>query len=84
MPSATPPEIEPENIPRNIPARETAQAWFRRTGHCHGCGNPGAYCTCTRNQPCGCSELHEMGSARLPDALDQFTPPVSVDQEAMW
>lgn len=37
--------------------------WFRRTGHCGQCGNPGTYCTCTYTAPCGCAQLHEVGSA---------------------
>lgn len=38
-------------------------AWFVRTGHCGQCGNPGTYCTCTYTAPCGCAQLHEVGSA---------------------
>jgi hypothetical protein len=64
---------------------ESHEDFFRRTGHCGQCGGPGVYCTCTPGKPCGCQGLHEMGSARLPDALDVFMPEVaSVDQETMW
>jgi hypothetical protein len=54
--------------------------WYRETGHCGHCGDPGVFCTCTASDPCGCSELHEMGSARLPDALEAFMPVVRVEQ----
>lgn len=49
--------------------------WYRRTGHCGQCGNPGMYCTCgtAKRDRCGCHELHQVGSGLRPDALDQFT-----------
>jgi hypothetical protein len=50
--------------------RFNALEWFRRTGHCGKCGNPGSYCTCTT--PCGCADQHEVGSGLGEDALDQF------------
>lgn len=49
------------------------RAWFERTGHCGQCGQPGTYCTCTDRRPCGCRDLHVMGSGLGADALDQFT-----------
>lgn len=59
--------------------------WFNRTGHCGRCGNPGVYCTCSESSPCGCRGLHDMGSARLPDALEQFMPDIiHVDQENLF
>lgn len=39
-----------------------AVTWFERTDHCHGCGQPGAYCFCTEARPCGCGHLHTMGA----------------------
>jgi hypothetical protein len=60
-------------------------AWFKRTGHCGQCGNPGNYCTCPPTKPCQCHELHEMGSGLTPDALEQFaTVPVSDNQEGLF
>lgn len=63
-------------------------AWFERTGHCGGCGNPGNYCTCTTANPCGCRALHPMSSANREDALAQFSdaPPsiISDEQEALF
>ena len=49
---------------------EPADAFYRRTGHCGVCGNPGTYCTCRK--PCGCAALHEVGSAYRPGALAAF------------
>lgn len=45
-------------------------AWFQRTRHCGGCGQPGNYCRCTT--PCGCHELHQVGSGLIPEALQAF------------
>jgi hypothetical protein len=63
-------------------------AWFGATGHCGGCGQPGVFCLCTETAPCGCRDLHEMGSGRVEGALDQFAdrPPVTVsdDQQELF
>jgi hypothetical protein len=65
-------------------------AFYRRTAHCGGCGNPGTYCTCRKGEACGCADLHEMGSAYRPGALGQFlddfgefptAPPVVSDDQ---
>jgi hypothetical protein len=82
-----PAEIGAENIPKNIPATwaGTDSEWFERTGHCGRCGNPGEYCTCTKGNPCGCADLHDMGSARLPAALEAFMPViVTIDQPDLF
>lgn len=73
-----------------MPAKRTTSrpddvAWFERTAHCGLCGNPGDYCTCTDSTPCGCYQLHVVGSARLPDALDQFQPDaVAIEQDDLF
>lgn len=58
-----------ERTPRDID-------WFHRTEQCGYCGNPGTFCICTEADPCGCRDLHDMGSASLPDALEAFMPNV--------
>lgn len=60
-----------------------AVEWFTRTGHCHGCGQPGNFCLCRDSEPCGCRAYHPMGSGREPDALGQFVeaPP---DQDGLF
>lgn len=70
----------PENIPGNIPA-ESPETWFQRTGHCHGCGQPGAFCLCRKR--CGCAAFHDVGSGLEPDAIYQFAdePAVIVDAD---
>lgn len=50
--------------------------WFRRTGHCHGCDQPGTYCQCVEAAPCGCRGLHPMGSGLAADAVETFADPV--------
>ena len=50
----------------------TDSEWFAATGHCGHCGDPGDYCTCTATDPCGCRDLHVMGSARVKGALEAF------------
>jgi hypothetical protein len=49
-----------------------AVTWFERTDHCHGCGQPGAYCLCTEARPCGCAHLHVMGSGVSADPAVVF------------
>lgn len=56
-----------------------AVAWYQRTGHCHACGQPGAYCLCTSE--CPCHELHPVGAGRAPDALDAFAEVVISDDQ---
>lgn len=57
--------------------------WYNRTGHCGACGQPGSYCKC--RTPCGCRDLHDVGSGLLPDALEQFMPTiVSSEQEELF
>lgn len=59
--------------------------WFGNTRHCGRCGNPGDYCICSEREPCGCRELHPMGSALLADALDSFADvPISDDQQELF
>lgn len=66
-------------------------AYYKATGHCGQCGNPGGYCTCWPNRPCGCKELHPIGSARDPDALaafrqnpDDAPPVIQPDQQGLF
>lgn len=61
-----------------------AVTWFERTYHCHGCGQPGAYCLCTDARPCGCAHLHTMGSGIGADAAEVFAEPVSDDQQELF
>jgi hypothetical protein len=79
QPVEPPPPPGPVDRPGSVSSE--AEAWFRRTGHCHDCGQPGGYCQCGR--PCACSALHEHGSGRLPGALDQFAEvsPVAVGDD---
>jgi hypothetical protein len=72
-----------DQLPNDVGAMSDA-AWFERTAHCGRCGQPGAYCTCTAGSPCGCRELHLMGSAREPAAIATFAEPVAVDQDALF
>ena len=59
--------------------------WYRETGHCGYCGDPGVFCTCTEADPCGCRDLHDMGSARLPGALEAFMPAVvQIEQDDLF
>lgn len=58
--------------------------WFERTGHCGGCGQPGAYCLCTEKTPCGCRALHEMGSGRDADPAEVFAAPVDDNQGELF
>lgn len=60
-------------------------AWFQRTGHCGGCGQPAQFCLCTDRTPCGCRTLHTMGSGIAADPLDVFAAPeVPVDQQELF
>lgn len=60
-------------------------AWFERTGHCGGCGQPAEFCLCNRNAPCGCRDLHTMGSGIAADPLEVFAAPeVSADQQELF
>lgn len=47
-------------------------AWFERTGHCGSCGQPGTFCQCTSQEPCGCRDLHVMGSGINVDPVAAF------------
>lgn len=58
-------------------------AWFLDTAHCGNCGQPGDYCLCTPRNPCGCRDLHPLGSGLQDGALDRFIE-VSDDQEGLW
>lgn len=70
-------------MPERTPADDIA--WFNRTAHCGKCGHPGDYCLCGDRNPCGCRELHTMGSGRTPDALDAFADtPATTQEEALW
>jgi hypothetical protein len=44
---------------------DTDREWFDRTGRCGHCGNLGAYCCCTAEDPCGCGP-HELATEPLP------------------
>lgn len=68
---------------REAEATTSDAEWFERTGHCGRCGNPGNYCTCTDRDPCGCKHLHEVGTARRPDAINAFATPDET-QEELW
>lgn len=57
--------------------------WFQRTGHCGGCGQPGDFCLCTDRSPCGCRELHPMGSGRAADPAAVFAV-ADADQDSLW
>lgn len=72
-------------LPASLEDRVRAD-WFGVTGHCVQCGNPGEYCTCSRRQPCPCSDRHQVGSAHSPDALAAFAaePAPTDDQEVLW
>jgi hypothetical protein len=48
-----------------------------RTGHCGACGQPGNFCLC--GTPCGCQELHEVGSGRTADAAEVFSDVPVID-----
>jgi hypothetical protein len=67
-----------------VTAAADAQAWFRRTGHCHGCGQPGVYCLCPPSLPCGCRDLHDMGSGITADPADVFAEPVADTQDELF
>lgn len=49
---------------------ESPADWYRRSGHCFSCGQPGNYCLCRK--PCGCADLHEVGSGLTVEAADLF------------
>lgn len=55
-------------------------AWHAKTGHCGGCGQPGDWCQCTPRAPCGCHDLHPMGSGIGRDPLDLFTDQPPAEQ----
>jgi hypothetical protein len=62
-------------------------AFYARTGHCGLCGQPGEFCLCWASRPCGCRELHEMGSGRRVDPLEVFADPAGLvqgDQGDLW
>lgn len=60
--------------------------WYQRTGHCGACGCPGDWCQCPR--PCGCRDLHPVGSGigRDPAVVFAEVGPVEVgsDQGALF
>lgn len=59
--------------------------WYRRTQHCGRCGQPDGYCLCRDSAPCGCRELHRMGSGLQPDALETFAEAVEMlGQESLF
>lgn len=60
------------------------RAWFERTGHCGGCGQPGSFCQCTPRNPCGCRELHPMGSGIDVDPAEVYAVAVTVEQEGLF
>jgi len=61
-----------------------AVEYFRRTKHCAQCGQPGDYCLCRESRPCGCRELHPMGSGLASDALDTFAVDVPDDHPELF
>lgn len=63
---------------------ETPAEWFTRTQHCHGCGQPGNFCLCTTRRPCGCRDLHQMGSGIDANAPDVFAASVPDGQEELF
>lgn len=64
--------------------QDYALAFYRRTGHCRGCGQPGTYCQCRDSFPCACAGLHPMGSGVADDAVNAFLVEVSGDQPDMF
>lgn len=58
--------------------------WFDRTGHCGGCGQPGNFCQCNPRLPCGCRDLHPMGSGIDADPLATFAEPVPDNQPELF
>jgi hypothetical protein len=64
--------------------REQQRQWYRDTGHCGVCGQPGVFCLCRK--PCACADLHECGSGLAADVVDVFSeaPPVSADQGELF
>jgi len=59
-------------------------AYYRRTEHCAHCGEPGDFCMCRPPDPCGCRDLHPMGSGLAPDAVQAFAESTSADQVALF
>ncbi len=71
-------------VKREIREQEQAHiAFYRRSGHCGACGQPGNYCMCTDNRPCGCRGLHVLGSGLTQDAATVFADPVP-DQDGLF
>lgn len=56
--------------------------FYLRTQHCGACGQPGTYCLCT--EPCGCHELHEVGSGVGVDPVAVFAQPRNDDQSELF
>ena len=47
--------------------------WFRLTGNCGHCGaNGNTACDCTPMDPCGCKDLHPMGSRFAPKPIESL------------
>lgn len=61
----------------------TARAYWRRTHHCAGCGQPDTWCLCS--SPCDCADLHVVGCGIGVDPADAFsTVPVSDEQAELF
>jgi hypothetical protein len=60
--------------------------WYDRSGHCGLCGAPGDWCQCTDRDPCGCRELHVMGSGIGRNPADVFAvdAPAEVEQQGLF
>lgn len=50
---------------QRIAVAGTDREWFEQTGNCGHCGNVGAYCVCTTDDPCGCGP-HELATEPMP------------------
>lgn len=61
--------------------------WYRKSGHCGGCGQPGEFCLCRETKPCACRRYHPMGSGLKAHPAEVFAenPPDQVDLfEELW
>ncbi len=59
IPNATEPAASPA---QELAPKCTDAEWFEQFGMCGRCGDHGDDCYCTPADPCGCGDLHPMGS----------------------